>query len=282
MNITLKSNSKINIGLRILGKREDGYHLIETVFQEIDFHDEINVEKNNSGIFTIECNNKSLEADNNIIMKTANLIKPLLPVNFGAHFKLKKNIPIGAGLGGGSANAAVVLKYLFNYSEKSKINDNGKDRLLSKYAEKIGADVPFFIKGHTAYATGIGEKLEQLFFPKEWFVLLIIPKINISTNWAYNSLNISLTDKIKNTILSSYLKNGFKWQFFENDFEKIIIPAYPQIGLIKKRLKKNDAVFTSLSGSGSTVYGIFENLSSAKKAKSNLQEFGKVVIAKPI
>jgi len=91
-----------------------------------------------------------------------------------------------------------------------------------------------------------------------------------------------LTDKIKNTILSSYLKNGFKWQFFENDFEKIIIPAYPQIGLIKERLKKNDAIFTSLSGSGSTVYGIFENLSSAKKAKSNLKEFGKVIIAKPI
>jgi len=220
--------------LRILGKREDGYHLIETVFQEIDFYDEINVEKNNSGIFTIECNNKSLETDNNIIMKTANLIKPLLPVNFGAHFKLKKNIPIGAGLGGGSANAAVVLKYLFNYSEKSKINDNGKDRLLSKYAEKIGADVPFFIKGHTAYATGIGEKLEQLFFPKEWFVLLIIPKINISTNWAYNSLNISLTDKIKNTILSSYLKNGFNGSFLKMILRKLLFRHIRKLVLLKR------------------------------------------------
>ncbi len=282
MTTTLRSNSKINIGLRILGKRKDGYHLIETVFQEIDFYDEIDIEENKSGIFTIECNNKSLETDTNIIIKAANLIKPFLPENFGVHFKLEKNIPIGAGLGGGSANAAVVLKYLFNCSKKSKINDNDKERLLLKYAAELGADVPFFINGHTAYATGIGEKLQELYFPKQWFALLIIPKINMSTSWAYNSLNISLTGKIKNTILSSYLKNGFKWRFFENDFEKIIIPAYPQIGLIKDRIKKNNSVFTSLSGSGSTVYGIFENLSSAKKAKSNLQEFGKVVIARPI
>ncbi|MEA3501000.1 MAG: 4-(cytidine 5'-diphospho)-2-C-methyl-D-erythritol kinase [Candidatus Marinimicrobia bacterium] len=282
MTTILRSNSKINIGLRILGKRKDGYHLIETVFQEIDFSDEIIVENNGTGVFTIECNNKSLETDNNIIIKTAKLIKPLLPTNFGAHFKLKKNIPIGAGLGGGSANAAAVLKYLFNCFEKSKINDNDKKRLLLKYAAELGADVPFFLDGGTSYASGIGENLEKTDIPKEWFALLIIPKFSISTQWAYKSLNISLTDRIKNTILSSYLKNGFKWQFFENDFEKIIIPAYPQIGFIKERLEKNDAVFTSLSGSGSTVYGIFESLSSAKKAKSNLQEFGKAIIARPI
>ena len=268
--------------MRILGKRKDGYHLIETVFQEIDFHDEIDIERNNSGIFTIECSDKSIEADNNIIIKTANLIKPLLPPNFGAHFKLQKNIPIGAGLGGGSADAATVLKYLFGYSEKANVTNDKKDKILLNYATKIGADVPFFIKGHTAYATGIGNKLEQISFPKQWFALLVMPTFNISTSWAYNSLNISLTDRIKNTILLSYLRNGFKWQFFENDFEKIIIPAYPQVGIIKERLKKNSAVFTSLSGSGSTVYGIFENLSSAKKAKDNLMEFGKIVIAKPI
>ncbi len=275
----LKSNSKINIGLRILGKRRDGYHLIETIFQEIDFYDEISLEKNNSGQFTIECNDESIKSNNNIIIKTANLVKPLLPTNFGVHFRLKKNIPIGAGLGGGSANAATVLKYLSNYFKE---DNSVKNNLLLNYATKIGADVPFFLNGHTAYATGIGEELEQIFIKKDWFILLILPKFNISTAFAYNSLNISLTDGIKNTILLSYLRNGFKWQFFENDFEKNIIPAYPQIGLMKKALVDNGAVFSSLSGSGSTVYGIFENLLSAESAKENLREFGRIVVSRPV
>ncbi|MEA1987340.1 MAG: 4-(cytidine 5'-diphospho)-2-C-methyl-D-erythritol kinase [Candidatus Marinimicrobia bacterium] len=275
----LKSNSKINIGLRILGKRKDGYHLIETVFQEIDFSDEIIVENNETGVFTIECNDKSLESENNIIIQTAELVKHLLPKNFGACFKLKKNIPIGAGLGGGSANACSVLKYLFEYV---KIDNKRKDDLLLKYATKIGADVPFFLDGGTSYASGIGENLEKTDIPKEWFALLVIPKFSISTQMAYKSLNISLTDRIKNTILSDYLKSDFKWEFFENEFEKFIIPAYPQIGEIKNELIENEATYTSLSGSGSTVYGIFENLLLARKAKNQMEKFGKVVIVKPI
>jgi 4-diphosphocytidyl-2-C-methyl-D-erythritol kinase len=185
---------------------------------------------------------------------------------------LVKNIPSGAGLGGGSSNAAAILNWLNQWAEF-----NDEDML--GIAVKLGADVPFFLKGGTQYARGIGEQLRALDIPKDWCAVLVFPDLHISTPWAYEQLRISLTEKPKNAIIPSQLEKAFDWRFFENDFDKAIIPSYPEIGDIKERLLEGGAVYAGLSGSGSTVFGICETCDTAKKLRSS---FDHAVIAKPI
>ncbi len=272
---TLKAYAKINIGLRILGRRrEDGYHLLETIFQEIDFFDLIRVEPNQSGRFSLSCNHPEIPVDeNNLVMKAVQSLRPCLPDSFGAEICLEKNIPPGAGLGGGSSDAAAILKYLSPYCRPEPD--------LFSIALSTGADVPFFLHGGTAYATGIGEQLKPVDIPLNWTAVLVLPPFEISTRQAYRDLKIPLTDSVKKTNIPSFLRQGFSWRFFENDFERVIIPAYPQIGEIKAALMKAGAEFAGLSGSGSTVYGIFCSDDNAESCRDLLQEFGHIIICHP-
>lgn len=271
----LRANAKINMGLRVLGRRKmDGYHLIETIFQEIDFADIIHVDINKKGIFNLACNRKEIPTDSsNLILKAINSLKQYLPRDLGADIFLEKNIPVGAGLGGGSSDAAAILKYF------SSLCDHKPD--LFSMAVELGADVPFFLKGGTAYATGIGDKLERINIPLDWSICLVMPHFQISTPWAYKELKISLTDTVKKTNISSFLRQGFSWRFFENDFERVIIPAYPQIGAIKAALLECDALYAGLSGSGSTVYGIFCSDDKAVGCSELLQAQGRIHICQP-
>lgn len=278
-SLVLKSNAKLNLGLRILGRRpEDGYHLLETIFQEIDLADEIKIEeKNRRGFFNdrfkLSCNIPEIPTDeNNLVMKAILEMTPYLPVDFGADIYLEKKIPSGAGLGGGSSNAASILKWL---NEKAQL----KEKELLDIATFIGADVPFFLKGGSQYATGIGDELTQIEIPKNWCAVLVFPKIHISTPWAYKQLKKTLTEKEKKAIIPSQLKNEFNWQLFENEFDNAIIPSYPEIGKIKERLLESGAIYAALSGSGSTVFGICESCAIAKKI---LQVFESACIAYPI
>ena len=276
---TLQSHAKLNLGLRILGRRsEDGYHLLETIFQEIDLADEIGInEYRKEGQFherfILTCENPEIPTDcNNLILKAVRAMVNFVPTDLAADIHLVKNIPSGAGLGGGSSNAATILKWLNKWAEFS-------DEDLAEIAVKLGADVPFFLKGGTQYAVGIGDELNAIGIPKDWQAVLVFPSIQISTAWAYEQLRISLTAKPKNTIISSQLEKAFDWRFFENEFDEAIIPSYPEIGEIKARLYEGGALYAGLSGSGSTVFGICKSCETAKKLRSS---FKKAMIAKPL
>jgi len=232
MGLICPSYSKVNIGLKVLSQRDDGYHNINTIFQELNFGDSIDIEKRDHG-FKIIANvdwvptNKS-----NICYKAYTEIKKEFSEVKGIHIKIDKKIPIGSGLGGGSANAAALLKGIKNIY-KLEVTESK----LEEIGSEVGADVPFFIRGKTQLGEGIGDKLTQL--PKAIIgtYLLVIPKISIRTEWAYSVIKNRLNNQNKNAKFSSFINEDYSsLQIFENDFEQIVIPAYPEIGAIKSKL----------------------------------------------
>ena len=277
MGLICPSYSKVNIGLKVLSQRDDGYHNIYTIFQELNFGDSIDIEKRDHG-FKIIANvdwvptNKS-----NICYKAYTEIKKEFSEVKGIHIKIDKKIPIGSGLGGGSANAAALLKGIKNIY-KLEVTESK----LEEIGSEVGADVPFFIRGKTQLGEGIGDKLTQL--PKAIIgtYLLVIPKISIRTEWAYSVIKNRLNDQNKNAKFSSFINEDYSsLQIFENDFEQIVIPAYPEIGAIKSKLLNLGARFASLSGSGSTVYGVYDDEASAKEAELLFHTSHQTILANP-
>ena len=275
--IKINSYAKVNVGLKILNKRPDGYHNISTIFQEIDLYDELIVSKNISGCQFSSNVNWLHNDQNNLCVIAYNHMKDLYDIK-GIDIILTKNISRGSGLGSGSSNAAAVLKSI------NKIYDlNVSDDDLIEIGSKIGADVPFFIKGGTQIGEGIGEKLIGLKSVIKGRYLIIIPGPTIDTKWAYShSKNIldngSLPTKFSD-LLSEKIINLDTIKFFENDFESVVFPTYPEIGAIKKDLFALGAKFASLSGSGSTVFGIFDDNVKIKKAFSHFSPMHKAHIA---
>ncbi len=277
MGLICPSYSKVNIGLKVLSQRDDGYHNIYTIFQELNFGDSIDIEKRDHG-FKIIANvdwvptNKS-----NICYKAYTEIKKEFSEVKGIHIKIDKKIPIGSGLGGGSANAAALLKGI-----KKIYKLEVTERKLEEIGSEVGADVPFFIRGKTQLGEGTGDKLTQL--PKAIIgtYLLVIPKISIRTEWAYSVIKNRLNNQNKNAKFSSFINEDYSsLQIFENDFEQIVIPAYPEIGAIKSKLLNLGARFASLSGSGSTVYGVYDDEASAKEAELLFHTSHQTILANP-
>jgi len=275
--VKINSYAKVNVGLKILNKRPDGYHNISTIFQEIDLYDELIVSKNISGCQFSSNVNWLHNDQNNLCVIAYNHMKDLYDIK-GIDIMLTKNISRGSGLGSGSSNAAAVLKSI------NKIYDlNVSDDDLIEIGSKIGADVPFFIKGGTQIGEGIGEKLIGLKSVIKGRYLIIIPDLTIDTKWAYSqSKNIldngPLPTKFSN-LLGEKIVNLDTIKFFENDFESVVFPTYPEIGAIKKNLFALGAKFASLSGSGSTVFGIFDDDAKIKKAFSHFSPMHKAHIA---
>ena len=263
MGLICPSFSKVNIGLKVLNQRDDGYHNIYTIFQELNFGDSIYIEKRDQGCKIISNVDWIPTDKSNICFKAYNEIRKEYSKVKGLCLKIEKIVPTGSGLGGGSANAAAVLKGI-NKIYKLKLTTNK----LEQIASKIGADVPFFIKGKTQLGEGIGEKLTEIHNTIIGTYLIVIPKFSISTEWAYSIIKNKLNDQDKKVNFSSFFNGDYSsLQIFENDFERIVIPAYPEIGAIKIKLLKLGARFVSLSGSGSTVYGIFDEEATAKEAE---------------
>ena len=260
--LNFQSHCKINIGLKIGRKREDGYHDINTVYQELLFHDIITLKKTKSG-HSFSCNIKNLDNNNNLCVKAWNLIASKYGLD-GISINLKKKIPVGAGLGGGSSNAAATLKGVNELFELGLSSET-----LKEIAIKIGADVPFFINGGAQIGKGVGEILTEVKPFVYSFVLLIMPKIHIDTSWAYGQIK-NVLDEDNCNINFRRLIGGEKTPFemFKNDFEIVIFPAYPEIGRIKSLLLKSGARYASLSGSGSTVFGLFDDEAKAVLAES--------------
>ena len=277
MGLICPSYSKVNIGLKVLSQRDDGYHNISTIFQELNFGDSIDIEKREHG-FKIIANVDWIPTNkSNICYKAYTEIKKEFSEVKGIHIKIDKKIPIGSGLGGGSANAAALLKGIKNIY-KLEVTESK----LEEIGGEVGADVPFFIRGKTQLGEGIGDKLTQL--PKAIIgtYLLVIPKISIRTEWAYSVIKNRLNNQNKNAKFSSFINEDYSsLQIFENDFEQIVIPAYPEIGAIKSKLLNLGARFASLSGSGSTVYGVYDDEASAKEAELLFHTSHQTILANP-
>ncbi len=252
-------NSKINLGLRIVSKRDDGYHDLDTVFYPLPFYDALEVIRNGDEseaanpeiIFNIT--GLPIEATtDNLCLRAYQLLKSdfsnLPPVNMHLH----KAIPIGAGLGGGSADAAFSLTLLNDKFQLGLTTDQ-----LLQYALKLGSDCPFFIINKPCYATGRGELMQPVDIDlSSYKFVLINPGIHISTGKAFAGAVPAIPVRSTREIISQPV-HTWKDQLM-NDFEKTIFPAFPEIEKIKNSLYEHGALYASMSGTGSSVYGIFE------------------------
>ena len=264
-----RAYAKINIGLLVLGKRTDGYHDLETVFHEIDCFDEIELEQHNKIMMTADSILVPIDGSN-LCLSAATLLQKEKHVRQGVMIHLKKNIPISAGLGGGSSDAAAVLCGL-NHFWELKLSNNQ----LRTLAAQIGSDVPFFIEGGTAYATGRGEILDSFSLAVPFWIAVVTPLIRISTAWAYNHLMLKNNGKasgLQAKLVKQISNTQTLASFVQNDFEPSTFQTYPELSRIKEKLNEMGAVFSLMSGSGSSIYGFFEN---EKKALAALSSFPK-------
>ncbi|NQV38879.1 MAG: 4-(cytidine 5'-diphospho)-2-C-methyl-D-erythritol kinase [Candidatus Marinimicrobia bacterium] len=278
MALTLKSSAKVNIGLQVLGKRADGYHDIHTVFQELEFHDTITFTKEGEDISLTSNVAWFPTDDSNTCRKAYSIMRKQFSAIGGVKVHVEKQIPAGGGLGGGSGNAATVIKGLNILFDLGLTTSK-----MESIALKVGADVPFFIRGGAQLGDGTGENLTVLPHSVSGTYLLVIPDVSINTAWAYKSLRIGLKDRKQASNFSGFLqKDLIPFEIFENDFERIVIPAHPEIGTIKEQLYSVGARYASLSGSGSTVFGIFDDEVSAMEAESNFQHHYNTVLTFPV
>ena len=274
---TIESYAKVNVGLQILNERPDGYHNINTVFQELDFYDIIELKKKDNGC-EFQSNVKWLKNDStNLCVLAFEKLSEQYDIG-GVSINLVKKIPSGGGLGGGSSNAAAILKGLCHLYSIDPINEK-----MSKIAHTLGADVPFFLKGGLQIASGIGEQLVEINGSINGVYLLIIPEFKIDTKWAYKSFKKFLQrPKVEVNFAGLLKRDKTPFKLFENDFESIVIPAYPEIAIIKEKLWSCRPKFVSLSGSGSTVFGIFDDEAGAKSAESLFSHRYSTFIANPV
>ena len=269
----LKSYAKVNLGLKILNKRPDNFHNIESIFIRIDLHDV--VELIPSKEFSFICNNKNISTKNNTVVSTCNILSE--KYNMKKKFKiiLHKYIPLESGLGGGSSNAATILTAL------NKINNlKLSTKEMISIGKEIGSDVPFFINGGTKFVTGVGDIIKNHPSPiiKQLTFLLIFPKFSISTKWAYKNIKNNLhnhLDSYKFPALDEYVD----WKLFDNDFEKVVGSTYPEIFEIKEVLLNNGALYSGLSGSGSTMFGIYNNKQFILETQNKLKHYNTLIVS---
>lgn len=241
-----KSYAKINWSLRITGKRADGFHDLETVFQTISLHDELTFHGANA--LSLACDDPSIPVDDtNLVIRAARA------VNATARIDLRKRIPAGGGLGGGSSNAATTLRALAP-----------ERRDLHEIALSLGSDVPFFLLGGTAYATGRGEILTPLDSRAGIPLLLVLPEERVSTREAF----ASITRYSEPLGIDAYRD----FSAFTNDFEEPVFAMLPRLRQLKERLYASGARFAQLSGSGSTLFGVYENAAARDEAAAAFED----------
>lgn len=264
--LQINSPAKINLCLFVTEKRTDNYHNIETIFYPIfDLCDVLTFEMSEKFFFT--SNRQELITEDNLILKAKKLLEEKTNKKFNFKIHLEKKIPMGAGLGGGSSNAATTLISLNEmYDLKLPYEE------LSQIGLSLGSDVPFFLKSKPSYATSRGEILNQLDFSIEKPILIVNPNIHISTKLAYQNvkprmrkIDLSILSRIKNDF--SILKN-----YWTNDFEEYVFHNYPEIKNIKEMMYDNGAEFSLMTGSGSTVFGIFNRLEEVERVSEKISK----------
>jgi len=260
--------AKINLGLLVLEKRLDGYHNIQTVFHRINLFDGLSLAPS-AGIAVISSSSEAPSGESNICHKAARLLGEKLHVRDGVTITIDKKIPVGAGLGGGSSDAAAVLRRLPAFWGQSATT-----ALLHETALELGSDVPYFLGTGTATAKGRGEILDYFRLTLPFTVLLCHPNIHVATAWAYGQIrpqpdreHIDLKDVIVRGIEDPRVLN----EQLVNDFESPVFRAYPEIGRLKDEMYASGAVYAAMSGSGSSVYGLFADSIEAEKLSTLLR-----------
>lgn len=272
----LYPNCKINIGLRVVGKREDGYHNLETIFYPIyGLHDELTI-THGSGQFIQDGIPVDCSPEDNLILRCYRLMQSLFPQISEVDIRFKKNIPFGAGLGGGSSDAAFTAKALNELFELGLTKEQ-----LARIVSPLGADCAFFIYNTPCFATGIGDQLTPIDLNLSGKrIIMIKPDVAISTREAYASLVESVECRVESSRLVKEVES-LELGHCINDFEASVFPNHPILGQIKKRLLDAGAFYASMSGSGSTIYGLFEN-DTEGRANPNLttlnEEFASMII----
>lgn len=266
--MVLFPNAKINLGLNIISKRADGYHELETVFYPIGLKDglEFIENKNNKITFSSSGLPLNIDSEENIVVKAYRLLAADFSIP-GLDIHLHKVIPLGAGLGGGSADAAFLLKGINDYFELGLTLDQ-----LKVYAVKLGADCAFFLENKPSFASGIGEKLQTISLSLNgYFIVLVKPPLGVGTKEAYAGVKPSIP---KFSLSDSIQLTPERWQnCIVNDFEASVFQFYPEISEIKSKLINLGAVYAAMSGSGSSVFGLFKSEPQITKEDFNHEYF---------
>lgn len=260
--LAIPSPAKINLFLKVVGRRPDGYHEIITLLSRIGLFDTV-VLTFDQPYISVECSHPRVPEDSsNLAYRAASFFLDALSIHDGVAISIDKVIPVAAGLGGGSSNAAAVLMGLNQHYEFPFSNGE-----LMEIALKVGADVPFFLFGHVAVARGIGNDLEVYEDLPPLFVVLVCPRFEVHTAWVYKNLNLRLTNCDRNFKIKS-LKQDFSRvkDFLFNDLEQVTIGKFPEIKTIKKALLDLGAEAVLMSGSGPSVFGLFKDDRQATKA----------------
>jgi 4-diphosphocytidyl-2-C-methyl-D-erythritol kinase len=275
--VKIRAPAKINLWLRVVGKRSDGYHLLDTLLLPVSLYDEITIEKGRKSgkqnalkdRIRVSCDDPSVpQGRQNLACKAALLILTEKGIDEPVKIRIRKRIPVGAGLGGGSTDAAatlVGLNRLFRLGFTLK--------RLEKISSALGADVPFFIRGVPARARGIGERLTPLRrVPRLWLVI-VYPGFPVSTAWVYGNLSPKLTKGIANISINLSLGSSANLRkLLVNDLETVTMGRYPRIRVLKEELARQGAIGTLMSGSGSSVFGVFQSRRSAERAFRRLRK----------
>tara|TARA_Y100000310_G_scaffold310066_1_gene354887 strand:+ start:1573 stop:2421 length:849 start_codon:yes stop_codon:yes gene_type:complete len=265
--MNVNSYAKVNLYLKVGKRLKSGFHNIQSVMQQVKLHDHISFENLKEDKIVVDSNNKDLAGKNNLAYKAAEILKDRFNIKKGIRMNIEKNIPMAAGLGGGSSDAATALLVL-NKQWKIKLNQ----KKLVEIGVKIGSDVPFFIVGKTATVEGIGNKIKPIRKSISMNVVLVNPGIKVSTTQAYKQLDkFKAKDKSKKSITELIKAMGKKdvkkiAENIHNDFDMMMEKKYSIIKDIKTSFRKFDALNSMVAGSGPTVLGLYDSIYSAREA----------------
>lgn len=275
--MTCRAYAKINLGLLILGRRPDGYHDLQTVFHRVNLFDEITL--NASDTIAIESNEPAAPGnETNLCFRAADALQRLLGHRAGVRIRLAKSIPVGAGLGGGSSDAACVLRNLPRFWGRPV-----EASAVRELALALGSDVAYFLESGSAIARGRGEVLEYFPLDVPYTIVVCTPPIHVSTAWAYGRLVVK--ERTSSTDLKSLVLEGMHHasalSLLVNDFEEVVFNAYPEIQAIRDTMRASGAALSLLSGSGSSVFGLFTDADSGGGVASRLAQRGHRVSVTP-
>ena len=267
----IKAYGKVNISLDVVGKREDGYHLLSMIMQNIDLYDEIEVEKQECGII-LECNKSYVPVDNrNLAYKAAEIFKERYDIVDGVKINIEKNIPVSAGLAGGSTDAAAVLKVM-----NKLFNVNATEEELMELGLKLGADIPYCIHGGTALCEGIGEIITPIKPFRDKIVVLVKPAFGVSTKEVYKNFNL---EKVKQNPKTAEIINAienddlnFVASNMKNLLENVTLRKHKILIKIKEEMNACGAINSMMSGSGPTVFAFFDDMLKAQRCFEKMKK----------
>ena len=288
----IRAPAKINLGLRVVGKRDDGYHLLDTIMVAVTLFDELEIKKRRPeksrgrqpAQLRVTCDHPLVPSgEKNLVYRAASLLLREAGVTEPLDIQIRKRIPVGAGLGGGSTDAAAAL---VGITRLLKLRYSA--RRLEELASSLGADVPFFIRARPVRARGIGDRLTPLKRVPPWWLVILYPGFPVSSAWVYSKLRGNLTKSYANTKLSTLLTDAPKFaELLVNDLEPVTVMRYRRIKLLKDSLIELGAAGALMTGSGSAVFGIFGSREKAKRAyrklrkNNDIQAFLAQVISRP-